>query len=81
METSQGIPSTFITVAPSLSALVVVDMQNYFLHPSCRDHPTGLAAVEPTLKVIQKCREIGMQARPRPRPHGSKGTTNAKPLS
>lgn len=61
--TSQGIADTSITVAPSLSALVVVDMQNFFLHPSCRDHPDGLAAVEPTLKVIAKCRQLGIQAR------------------
>ncbi len=45
--TSQGVADTFIKLAPSLSALVIVDMQNFFLDPSCRDHPNGLAAVEP----------------------------------
>ena len=60
--TSQGPADTSITVSPSLSALVIVDMQNFFLHPSCREHPTGLAAVEPNLKVIEKCRELGIQA-------------------
>ncbi len=63
LATSQGVPDTYLTVAPSLSALVVVDMQNFFLHPSCRDHPPGLAAVEPTVKVVEKCRELGIQAR------------------
>ncbi|KAL1875321.1 hypothetical protein VTK73DRAFT_10158 [Phialemonium thermophilum] len=52
MRTSQGIPGTSVTVEPNLCALVVVDMQNFFLHPSCRDHPNGLAAVEPTLRII-----------------------------
>lgn len=59
--TTQGPEGTFISVSPGLSALVIVDMQNFFLHSSCRDHPTGLAAVEPTLKVIEKCREKGIQ--------------------
>lgn len=59
--TTQGPGATFITVAPAIAALVVVDMQNFFLHPSCRVHPKGLAAVEPTLRVIEKCRELGIQ--------------------
>lgn len=59
--TSQGPKETSFTIAPELSALVVVDMQNYFLSPECRDHPLGLKAVEPTIKVIEKCREAGIQ--------------------
>ncbi|TDZ60535.1 Peroxyureidoacrylate/ureidoacrylate amidohydrolase RutB [Colletotrichum trifolii] len=59
--TSHGPTETFITVAPRSTALVVVDMQNYFLHPSCRDHPAGLAAVEETKKLVEKCRELGVQ--------------------
>ncbi|KAF6820701.1 isochorismatase hydrolase [Colletotrichum sojae] len=59
--TSQGPTETFISVAPHSTALVIVDMQNFFLHPSCRDHPPGLAAVESTKKVIEKCRELGVQ--------------------
>ncbi|KAB5578214.1 isochorismatase [Coniochaeta sp. 2T2.1] len=61
LRTTQGPEETFITVSPSITALVVVDMQNFFLHPKCRDHPLGLAAVEPTLKVIAKCRQLGIQ--------------------
>lgn len=64
--TSQGPTETFISVNPHSTALVIVDMQNYFLHPDCRDHPAGLAAVDKTEKVIEKCRELGVQVR-RPR--------------
>ncbi|GKT64485.1 isochorismatase hydrolase [Colletotrichum tofieldiae] len=59
--TSQGPVETSISVAPRSTALVVIDMQNYFLHPRCRDHPAGLAAVEKTESVIEKCRELGVQ--------------------
>jgi phosphatidylethanolamine-binding protein len=61
VKTTYGPENTFISIAPELSALVIVDMQNFFLHPSCREHPTGLAAVEPTLKLIEKCRAVGIQ--------------------
>ena len=59
--TTEGAKGTSLTISPELSALVVVDMQNYFLDPACRDHPKGLAAVEPTLQVIARCRELGIQ--------------------
>jgi len=59
--TTQGPGDTFFTVSPDESALVIVDMQNFFLHPRCMDHPNGLKAVEPTLKVIERCREAGIQ--------------------
>ncbi|GKT43119.1 peroxyureidoacrylate/ureidoacrylate amidohydrolase RutB [Colletotrichum spaethianum] len=59
--TSQGPVETSISVAPHSTALVIVDMQNYFLHPRCRDHPAGLAAVEKTERAIEKCRELGIQ--------------------
>jgi nicotinamidase-related amidase len=61
MRTTAGLPDTSLRIAPNVSALVIIDMQNYFLDPSCRDHPTGLAAVEPTIKTIEKCRELGIQ--------------------
>ncbi|KAH8906329.1 isochorismatase [Coniochaeta sp. PMI_546] len=61
LRTTQGPGETSITISPSITALVVVDMQNFFLHPKCRDHPLGLAAVEPTLKVIARCRQLGIQ--------------------
>ncbi|KAJ9131983.1 Isochorismatase [Pleurostoma richardsiae] len=59
--TTQGPAGTSIAVDPAASALVVVDMQNFFLHPDCRDHPAGLAAVEPTIRVVEKCREAGIK--------------------
>lgn len=48
-------------IDPGSSVLVVVDMQNYFIHPIYRDHAAGLAAVGPILKVIEKCRKEGIQ--------------------
>ncbi|KAI0106882.1 Isochorismatase hydrolase [Daldinia grandis] len=61
LRTTKGPTDTSITLAPSLSALVVVDMQNLFLHPSCNNHPTGLVAVERTLELIRRCREIDVK--------------------
>ncbi|KAI0473395.1 isochorismatase [Xylariaceae sp. FL0804] len=61
MKTTEGPADTTITLAPSLSALVVVDMQNFFLHPRCNEHPTGLAAVERLIEVVAKCREAGIR--------------------
>ncbi|KAI1137303.1 Isochorismatase hydrolase [Hypoxylon sp. FL0543] len=58
---TRGPAGTSVTLAPTLSALVVVDMQNFFLHPRCADHPTGLVAVERTLEVVKKCREIDVK--------------------
>jgi phosphatidylethanolamine-binding protein len=58
--TTEG-PKALITLAPEKMALVIVDMQNFFLDPSCMDHPNGLKAVEPTIKVIEKCRYLGIQ--------------------
>lgn len=43
------------------SAIVIIDMQNYFLHPELRDHPTGLACVDPLLKVVLALRSHGVK--------------------
>jgi isochorismate hydrolase len=59
--TTRGDEVRSILINPEISALVVIDMQNFFLHPKCRDHPLGLATVEPTIKVIEKCRQLGIQ--------------------
>ncbi|KAI8629625.1 Isochorismatase hydrolase [Xylariaceae sp. FL1651] len=59
--TTQGASDTTIILAPSLSALVVVDMQNFFLHPRCNDYPAGLDAADRILEVVKKCRDIGIQ--------------------
>ncbi|XXH05404.1 hypothetical protein Hte_011830 [Hypoxylon texense] len=61
IRTTEGPADTSITLAPASSALVVVDMQNFFIHPRCNDHPTGLAAVERTMEVVTRCREVGIK--------------------
>lgn len=61
VSTTYGPPSTSLLLSPAKTALVIVDMQNFFLHPSCRSHPAGLAAVDPLGRVIQRCREVGVQ--------------------
>ncbi|KAF2636382.1 isochorismatase hydrolase [Massarina eburnea CBS 473.64] len=48
-------------IDPGSSVLIIVDMQNYFVHPIYRNHAAGLAAVDPTLKVIERCRKEGIQ--------------------
>ncbi|KAL9056144.1 MAG: hypothetical protein Q9162_003105 [Coniocarpon cinnabarinum] len=48
-------------IDPDKTVLLVVDMQNFFIHPDCCPHPEGLKAVQPTLKVIERCREFGIQ--------------------
>lgn len=52
-----------VTLNPDGSALVIVDMQNAFLHPRCRDHPLGLKTVQPIVKTITKCREMDIEVR------------------
>lgn len=59
--TTKGPEDTSFTIAPEKSALVIVDMQNFFLDPKCMNHPNGLAAVEPTIASISKCRALGIQ--------------------
>ncbi|OTB04774.1 hypothetical protein M426DRAFT_320363 [Hypoxylon sp. CI-4A] len=61
IDTTRGPTNTSIMLAPNLSALVVVDMQNFFLHPRCNDHPSGLAAVDRTLEVVRRCRDVGIK--------------------
>ncbi|KAL1693985.1 Isochorismatase-like protein [Schizophyllum commune] len=48
-----------ITVNPEKSALIVVDMQNYFLNPAYTDFPAGLAAVQPTIDSVKAFRAAG----------------------
>lgn len=48
-------------IDPNKTVLVVVDMQNFFIHPDCCNHKPGLEAVAPTLKVIERCRRDGIQ--------------------
>jgi nicotinamidase-related amidase len=50
-----------IRVAKDATALVVIDMQNFFLHPDLRDHAKGLQCVDPLLKVIPALRSAGVK--------------------
>lgn len=50
-----------VMIDPAKTVLVIIDMQNFFIHPKLRDHKGGIAAVEPTIKVINRCREEGIQ--------------------
>lgn len=59
--TQGGVPGATVLVDPSRTALVVVDMQNFFLHPSCRAHPAGLAAVAPLRETIAAARAAGVR--------------------
>lgn len=61
--TSRGPAGTSVRVDPAKTALVVVDMQNYFLDGKLRDHAAGLAAVGATLDVVARCRKVGIQVR------------------
>lgn len=50
------------TIEPSRSALVIIDMQNFFLHPQLSPKATGgRAAVAPTLNMINAFRANGMK--------------------
>ncbi|KAJ4486102.1 Isochorismatase hydrolase [Lentinula aciculospora] len=46
-----------VRVDTGKSALVIIDMQNFFLHQDIRDHPKGKTCVEPLLKVVLFFRE------------------------
>ncbi|ETW83100.1 hypothetical protein HETIRDRAFT_315978 [Heterobasidion irregulare TC 32-1] len=50
-----------VRVDKTKAAFVIIDMQNYFLHPDMRDHPTGLACVEPLLKAVPALRSQGVK--------------------
>ncbi|KAF5390346.1 hypothetical protein D9757_002961 [Collybiopsis confluens] len=39
------------------SAVVIIDMQNFFLHPDIRSHPKGLLCVDPLMKVVPFLRQ------------------------
>ncbi|KAH9898342.1 Isochorismatase hydrolase [Cubamyces lactineus] len=45
-----------IRIAKKRSALLVLDMQNYFLHPDIRAHPSGLACVSQLTKLVPALR-------------------------
>jgi len=43
------------------TALVVIDMQNFFLHPDRHPHPSGLACVQPLVELVPFFRKKGIQ--------------------
>ncbi|KAK1085700.1 hypothetical protein LTR48_004298 [Friedmanniomyces endolithicus] len=50
-----------VVIDPDKTLLVIVDMQNFFIHPTFRDHSEGIKTLAPLLKVIHKCRQVGVQ--------------------
>ncbi|KAK4935275.1 hypothetical protein LTR10_023642 [Elasticomyces elasticus] len=51
-----------IMIEPNRSALVIIDMQNFFLHPDLSPHATnGRGAVQPTVNMINGFRKHGMK--------------------
>ncbi|KAF7306902.1 Isochorismatase hydrolase [Mycena indigotica] len=50
-----------VRVKRAATAMVVIDMQNFFLHPELRDHPKGLACVDPLLKCLPALRAAGIK--------------------
>lgn len=49
-------------IEPNRTAMVIVDMQNFFLHPQLSPHAiNGRKAVQPTLNMIKAFRETGMK--------------------
>ncbi|TCD62209.1 hypothetical protein EIP91_007214 [Steccherinum ochraceum] len=41
------------------TAVVVIDMQNFFLHPDLRQHRKGLECVQPLMKTVPAFRSLG----------------------
>ncbi|KAL6309927.1 Isochorismatase hydrolase [Sparassis latifolia] len=50
-----------LRIAKERSAIVIIDMQNFFLHPDLREHPTGLACVDPLMKAVPALRSQGVK--------------------
>ncbi|THH06067.1 hypothetical protein EW146_g9727 [Bondarzewia mesenterica] len=50
-----------IRVDKTKTALVIVDMQNFFLHPEMREHPTGLECIQPLIGAVRALRTQGVR--------------------
>ncbi|RDB29161.1 Peroxyureidoacrylate/ureidoacrylate amidohydrolase RutB [Hypsizygus marmoreus] len=50
-----------IRIDTKSSAMVIIDMQNYFLHPEMRDHPTGLQCVDRLMEAVPAMRSLGLK--------------------
>ncbi|KZO89820.1 Isochorismatase hydrolase [Calocera viscosa TUFC12733] len=49
-----------ITIAPKKSALVIIDMQNYFLHEKCFDNAPGRDSASIMMQTVEACRKAGI---------------------
>ncbi|KAJ3569767.1 hypothetical protein NP233_g4841 [Leucocoprinus birnbaumii] len=56
-----GEPKRRIRVSKDKSALIVIDMQNFFLHPDLRKHLKGVDCVQPLMDVVPKMRAMDMK--------------------
>ncbi|KAJ7852651.1 Isochorismatase hydrolase [Mycena olivaceomarginata] len=54
-------PAGHVTIQPASSALVIIDMQNFFLHPDLGGDPLGRALVPTTIDMIHAFRANGMK--------------------
>ncbi|KAJ7149265.1 Isochorismatase hydrolase [Mycena crocata] len=54
-------PKSQVKIQPAASALVIIDMQNYFLHPDLGGDPLGRALVPITIDMIHAFRANGMK--------------------
>ncbi|KAJ7708719.1 Isochorismatase hydrolase [Mycena rosella] len=54
-------PEGNVTIQPAASALVIIDMQNFFLHPDLGGDPLGRALVPTTIDMIHAFRANGMK--------------------
>ncbi|KAL1862627.1 hypothetical protein Daus18300_008424 [Diaporthe australafricana] len=61
LRTTRGAEDISVAIDPTKSALVVIDMQNYFLHPFCNDFPSGVAAAERAAEVVRACRQSNIK--------------------
>jgi len=48
-----------LRVSTAKTAMVIIDMQNFFLHPDLRAHPLGLDCVKPLHRIIPHLRSMG----------------------
>ncbi|KAK7002354.1 Isochorismatase hydrolase [Favolaschia claudopus] len=54
-------PAGNVTIQPAASAMVIIDMQNFFLHPELGGDPLGRALVPTTINMIHAFRANGMK--------------------
>jgi len=50
-----------VRINKETTAIVIIDMQNFFLHPDLRAHPLGLKCVESLMETVPALRSIGVK--------------------